>query len=280
MNRKKLLVVLLLALVSGGLASYLSLARSGPSALVPSASTPTSSIIVAARALPPGAMIQAADVRQIPWASATPPSGTLTRVEDAVGRVVRVPFSADEPILASLLARQGSESGLSGLIPAGKRAVSVPVDEVVGINGFVGPGARVDVIATFEVASGNGDAIARAVLQDVEVLASGHDLQADPSGAPKPISVATLLVTPGQAEALVLALHKGRIQLVLRSSADRAAVATPGMRTSVLTGSASPGSVPAATTARPPRAATRVESRRPRIVIMAADGSGKSIVRY
>lgn len=280
MNRRKLIIVLLLALLSGTVASYLSLSSLSQTATEAPAPAASLSIVVAARALTPGAKIQAADVQQIPWAAETPPTGTFTRVEDVVGRVVTIALSANEPILASLLARAGSEGGLQGLIPAGKRAISVPVDEVVGVNGFMGPGARVDVIATLEVAGGTGDAVSRAVLQDVEVIASGHELQAEPDGAPKPATVATLLVTPEQAEALVLATHKGRIQLVLRGSTDHAAVATPGVRTSALTHGGSEATRSAAPPPSSRRTAVRAEPRRPKIVIVAADGSGKSVVRY
>lgn len=286
MNHKKLLVVLTLALTSGGLASYLSLGYlSRPAAAAP-ASNPATGIVVAARALSPGTTIQTADVRLVPWSTQAPPAGLSTRVEDVVGRVVSVSLGVNEPIASNALAAEGSGSGLPGLIPAGKRAISVSVDEVVGVNGFVGPGARVDVIATLEAAAGSGDAVSRLVLQDVEVLASGHQLQADPNGAPQQAPVVTFLVTPEQAEQLVLATHKGRIQLALRSRADRGEVATAGVRTSALTGAAPPAPHPTAPSVRPERASTRplatparhtpTEER----VVEVFNGKERTVVKY
>jgi pilus assembly protein CpaB len=280
MNRRKLVTVLLLALTSGGLASYLSLgsiARSATAAPVPIA---PSGVIVAARTLPPGTMIQAGDLRRIPWAADTPPVGVFASTEEVVGRVLVVGLGAEEPVLASLLAPTGSGSGLPGLIPAGMRAISVSVDEVVGVNGFVGPGARVDVIATMDVTGGNGEAVSRVVLQDVEVAASGHQLQADPNGAPQQATVATLLVSPAEAEELVLATHRGRVQLVLRGSTDREAISTPGIKSSAMMGAAPPAANSTAPTVRAPRAEAPARSRTPKILIVAADGSGKTVVRY
>jgi pilus assembly protein CpaB len=225
-------------------------------------------------------MIQPGDLQRIAWATDTPPSGVFDRPEEVVGRVLMVALGPNEPILASLLAEQGSGSGLPGLIPAGMRAISVSVDEVVGVNGFIGPGARVDVIATMEVGGAGGEAISRVVLQDVEVIASGHQLQADPAGAPQQAAVATLLVSPTEAEELVLATHKGRVQLVLRGSTDRVEVSTPGVKTSAIMGAAPPSASAAAPTLRAPRANVPVRPRTPKIRIVAADGSGKTVVRY
>jgi pilus assembly protein CpaB len=279
MNRRKLMIVLVLALSSGGIASYLSLGGLTHTAVAAPAPAVTTGIVVAARALAPGTLIQATDLQSIPWASDTPPAGVFTRAEEVVGRVVTVALAANEPILASLLAQAGSGSGLPGLIPAGMRAISVSVDEVVGVNGFVGPGARVDVIATMDL-SGGGEAVSRVVLQDVEVIASGHQLQADPSGTPQQATVATLLVSPQEAEELVLATHKGRVQLVLRGGTDRAAVSTPGVRTSAMMGTGPSSGNVAAPVAPSARAEAPARPRTPKILIVATDGSGKTVVRY
>lgn len=278
MNSKRLFLVLLMALTSGGLASYLSMARMARPAEAAPAPAPSMAVMVTARPLVPGTMIQATDLKQVPWPGDTPPSGLFTREEEVVGRVLTVALQPDEPILASLLAEEGSASGLPGLIPDGMRAISVSVDEVVGVNGFVGPGARVDVIATMEVDVGTGsEAISRVVLQDVEVLASGHQLQADPNGTPQQANVATLLVSPGDAEELVLATHRGRVQLVLRGNRDRTEVATPGVRTSAMMGTAK-APAPAVRPAR--HEPVREPRRNPRIRIVATDGSGRTLAKY
>lgn len=281
MNRRKLMTVLLLALTSGGLASYLSLGKLAQTATATPAPVASAGVMVAVRPLAPGTMIQAADLRRIPWAGEIPPPGLFARPEDVVGRVLLVPLAADEPVLASLLAAEGSGSGLPGLIPAGMRAISLSVDEVVGVNGFIGPRSRVDVVATMDLSGGNGEAISRVVLQDVEVLAAGHQLQADPNGTPQQAAVATLLVTPQEAEELVLATHKGRVQLVLRGSTDREAVPTPGVKTSVMMGAAErPRANATAPAGRSSRTTTPARPRSPRIRIVAADGSGQTLVRY
>jgi pilus assembly protein CpaB len=129
-------------------------------------------------------------------------------------------MSASEPVLSGKLSAKGSGEGLTALIEPGMRAVSVQVNERSAVSGFIQPGTRVDVLFTRSFS--NGDAATTTILQNVKVIAYGRQLdpaaKVDPRD-PKP-TVATLLVTQDQAERLVLAEQRGRIQLVLRSALD------------------------------------------------------------
>jgi pilus assembly protein CpaB len=138
-----------------------------------------------------------------------------------VDRAISVPVAANEPILTNKLAAKGSGEGLIALIEPGTRAISVQVNEISGVSGFIQPGTRVDVLFTRTFS--NGDAATATILQNVKVLAYGKQLdpatRLDPRDTTKP-TVATLLVTQEQAEKLVLAMQRGRIQLVLRNPLD------------------------------------------------------------
>ena len=125
--------------------------------------------------------------------------------------------------------------GLATVIPAGMRAVSVKVNEVVGVAGFVLPGMRVDVLVTVRPPGDAGARIA-TILQNVPVLSAGQQIQADASGKAVNVPVVTLLVTPEQAEILTLAGNEGKIQLVLRNSGDLALGKAPGREMSELYG--------------------------------------------
>jgi pilus assembly protein CpaB len=148
--------------------------------------------------------------------------------------------------------------GLPSVIPAGMRAVSVRVDEVVAVAGFAVPGTRVDVLVTLADAGPGGGGVARAALQNVQVLAAGQSLEARGNAEPQKVTVITLLVTPEQAEVLALASAEGQIQLALRNTLDESIAHTTGAVTAVLAGSRaarrSPPPARPATPAQPRRA--------------------------
>ncbi len=130
------------------------------------------------------------------------------------------PISKDEPIVLRELAAPGSGLGLVAKIPEGMRAISLRSDEVVGVAGFLLPGTRVDVLVTFR--TGNSpDPTTATVVQDVEVLAAGHQIQPDPEGKPSSVDVVTLLLDPANAQKVVLASTQGTVHFVLRNGADR-----------------------------------------------------------
>jgi len=184
-------------------------------------------LVVAAQPLPVGVQIKPGDVKLARVARDRVPAGTFTNVEEVVGRPVVSNILLDEPVNAARLAERGSGFGLAPVIPAGMRAVAVKVNEVVGVAGFVLPGMRVDVLVTVRPP---GDAGARisTILQNVPVLAAGQQIQPDASGQAVNAPVVTLLVSPEHAEILTLAGNEGRIQLVLRNSADQAVGRAPG----------------------------------------------------
>jgi pilus assembly protein CpaB len=141
----------------------------------------------------------------------------------------------DEPVLKGRVAAAGSGAGLAPMIAEGQRAVSVRVNDVIGVAGFVQPGMRVDVVVTGRP-PGSNDSMTRTVLQNVTVLSAGQVLQAGPKGNAINAPVVTLQVTPEEAEVLVLAAGEGHIQLVLRNPADRKREATEGTALSSLYG--------------------------------------------
>jgi pilus assembly protein CpaB len=179
------------------------------------------SVVAAARDLPVGKKIQAADLKVMALDRKDLPKGAFTRSAELVDRVVATAISASEVVLAGKLAAKGSGEGLTALIVPGARAVSVQVNEISGVSGFIQPGTRVDVL--FTRVFSNGDAATATILQNVRVLAYGRQLDpaaaVDPRDTSRP-TVATLLVTQEQAEKLVLAEQRGRIQLVLRNGLD------------------------------------------------------------
>ena len=249
MKQRRLWVILLLALVSGGAAAYLALAylRDRTPRLV-AAEAPHVQVAVAARDLPLGTVLAAADVRMIDWLGESVPPGYLHSAPDAVGRGLISSVKANEMLLESRLAPRGAGGGLSVTIPDGQRAVSVRVDDVIGVAGFILPGTRVDVVVTLppEPQLDQKMSLSQIVLQNVQVLAAGQTVQQDAQGKPITVSVITLLVSPKDAETLVLASNEGKIQLALRNTLDLADIRTSGasVRT-LLPGQRSTGDVAA-----------------------------------
>jgi len=188
---------------------------------------PTRQVAVATKTLPVGSLVDRASVTLRGVSEELFPAGAFSRVEDVVDRPVIQDIQAGEPLVEARLAVKGSGAGLGPLIPPGMRAVSVRVNDVVGVAGFVLPGMRVDVLVTGKPGA-NGDLQTQTVLQNIAVLSAGQTIQSDPKSQPIVAPVVTLLVSPAEAEALTLANSEGHIQLVLRNSTDRTVTATGG----------------------------------------------------
>jgi pilus assembly protein CpaB len=186
-------------------------------------------VMVAARNLPVGTMIGELDIRKGPWSGPLPPNAVLKK-EDAIGRGVVAGIYDGEPILESRLAARGAGAGMAATIPPGMRAVAVRVNDVVGVAGFVVPGQRVDVLVlgTPPGGSPNTGTITKTILQNIQVLSAGQNIQKDAEGKPATVQVVNLLVTPQQAETLSLVSNDMRIQLVLRNPLDNIEVKTEG----------------------------------------------------
>lgn len=215
-------------------------------------------MVVACKALPVGGMVtrDSVQLRDVPESFF--PAGACSRLEDVVDRPVISPIQPDEPVVAARLADKGSGMGLAPLIPSGMRALSVRVNDVVGVSGFILPGMRVDVLVTGHP-EGRNETVTRTVLQNIGVLSAGQTTQADGKSQSIQAAVVTLMVNPQEAEALTLAYNEGKIQLVLRNSADDKTTPTNGSRLRDLYGTSiadeapvRPLTHPAPATAAPP----------------------------
>jgi pilus assembly protein CpaB len=184
-----------------------------------SSSEPGIDVIVAAEDLQVGARVDEQDIKVIRILASDLPPGAPRRRADVLGHGVIVPISKGEFILPNRLAGENAGSGLPSLIPPGMRAVSVRVNEVVSVAGFVTPGTRVDVLLTGTPGAG-GEQETTTVLQNVAVLASGHTLERTATGEAQTTAVITLLVSPDDAQRLTLASSEGHIQLALRNPLD------------------------------------------------------------
>ncbi len=181
----------------------------------------TTSLVAAARDLKIGVMIAPSDLTTVSIAGSAP-KGALTNPKDVIGRGVVSAIYQGEPILDDRLAPKGSGGGLAATIPQGMRACAVKVDEVVGVAGFVTPGMRVDVLVSGNPPGtpGADGTMTKTILQNIQVLSAGTDIQRDAEGKPQQVQVVNLLVTPEQAEKLSLASNQLKIQLVLRNPLD------------------------------------------------------------
>jgi pilus assembly protein CpaB len=187
-------------------------------------------LVVAAKPLPVGVTIKPEDVKVIKVPAAHFPNGGVSRVEEVLDRPVVSNILMDEPVHVGRLAQRGSGVGLAPIIPPGMRAVSIRVDQVVGVSGFVLPGMRVDVLLTGSPPSGEGK-VTVTVLQNIQVLSAGQAIEPDARGHAMNATTVTLLVTPQQAEILTLAANEGRVQLVLRNGTDQQLAQTEGKST-------------------------------------------------
>lgn len=196
--------------------------------------TPTAKVVVAARELPLGTTIRPEHLTVVDWPEHARPPQSVQDPASIVGRVVLGKVVTGEPVLESKMAPKDARGGLAALIPTTMRAVAVRVDDVVGVAGFVHPEDRVDVIVTLRV--GNNEPTSKVILQNVKVLAVGKELEVAEGGRGRamPVTVATLLVDPEQAEKLALAASQGQILLTLRNWADDDAISTAGMVPSAL----------------------------------------------
>lgn len=197
--------------------------------------------VVAVRDLPMGSMITPDDVRLVAWPASSPVSKGFTTIESVLNRGLISSVVANEPLTETKLAPLEAGAGLPPSITEGMRAVSVKVNEVIGVAGFVVPGTRVDLMVTLR-READKDSMTRVVVSDVQVLTAGtrYDQEKARDGQPIPTSVVTLLVTPSDAERIALAANEGSIMLTLRNPLDRKQTETNGIRTAALFGQPPP----------------------------------------
>jgi pilus assembly protein CpaB len=221
MNKNRVLVGLFLAVVVAiMLSAYVYRAFQQATAVRPSN---TQRVVVAASPLPLGTRLDSSNIRTIAWPGDSPVPGMLTSVESAESRAVITPIAANEMILESKLAPKEAGAGLPAAIPEGMRAISVAVNEVIGVAGFVTPGTSVDVLVTGQIpgaTQSGAQYVTRTILENVRVLAAGQKIEQDKDGKPAAVPVVTLLVTPKDAGTLAMASTEGKIQLALRNTID------------------------------------------------------------
>jgi pilus assembly protein CpaB len=267
MNRIRIFIVLALAITVGGafaLATY----RWQRTPTTTVEKLPTRPVVVAVANLDLGASLRPEDVRTIDWPAESIPAGAFEHVEDVVGRGLIQPVVQNEAILPNKLASKDAGAGLAPVIRPGYRALSVRVNDVIGVAGYVLPGTHVDVVVTISPTPGLGEMTSKIVLTNVEVLGSGTKIERDTEqGKPIAVSVVTLLVNPAEAEKLTLASTEGKIQLALRNPLDPAAPATPGIRPAALLGYVSP------------RPVARVAAAAPRTIEIAPPSPTVEIIR-
>lgn len=246
MNRNRLLVGLLVAIVAATVLSAFVYDEFAKLQSASAAPTPMTRIVVAAQAIPMGTRLESSMLKTIPWPVSQPLVGVCTRVADCANRALITAVAENEPILENKLASPTAGAGLAATIPDGMRAISVAVNDVVGVAGFVTPGTMVDVLVT-GTAAGSGDShqvnVTRTILENVRVLAAGQRIQQDRDGKPQTVPVITLLVSPQDAARLTMASTEGKIQLALRNAVDNSVANTTPVLQSALfaSGGAGPG---------------------------------------
>ena len=244
MNRR-LITIILIAVGIAGTCAYIVYRIAAPR-MGAAKAIATMRIVAAADNIKIGSLLTASSLTSIEIAGPLP-KGAILKPENAIGRGVVSNLYQGEPILEDRLAAPGSGGGLAATIPDGMRACAVKVDDVVGVAGFVTPGMRVDVLISGippGVTSTTQGVISKTILQNIEVLSAGTDIQKDAEGKAKPVQVVNLLVTPEQAETLSLASNHLAIQLVLRNPLDTKINTVPGTAMGILLSGQNSAAVP------------------------------------
>jgi pilus assembly protein CpaB len=243
MNRRnRTLIVLLIAVSIAGVASF-AVFRMISRIPIREVEVASNYVAVAAQNLPLGTLLTKDHIKLVGWPANSPVAGSHASPDKIVGRGLIQAVAENEPLTESKLAPIQAGAGLPPSIPAGMRALSVSVNEVIGVAGFTVPGTRVDVLVT--IRPQNGESLSRTVVSNIQVLTAGtrYDQEAAKDGKPLPSSVVTLMVTPEDAERITLAQNTGSIMLVLRNPLDTLPTETKGARLASLTGAPLPAPV-------------------------------------
>jgi pilus assembly protein CpaB len=249
--RQRLILILAIASLAGLLASYLvynvvaQLQAKAPE-------TGNQPIVVAAVNMGLAETITKDHVKVVLWPKASVPPGSLTTLEQAHGRVVRSAVVAGEPLLDAKLAPEMSGRGgiMPMLVPEGQRAVTIKVDDAIRETGFILPNSRVDVLVSIAGQNAGADRIAKTILQDVLVLASGQTVELR-DNKPVQMTTVTMALTPDKVERLTIAQTEGRLFLVTRNLNDKAVVQTSGATRATLLGSDAPAAPRTVSAPRP-----------------------------
>ena len=246
MKITRAMLMILASLLAGGVAVWLA-----ASWVSQQASENSVKVVVATTAIEAGAPIAPQSITLSNWPKGHVPAGAFTDLKKLSGRVSNTPIYTGEAILAAKLAPEGTSGGLSATIQPSKRAITLQVNEIVGVAGYIRPGSLVDVIVNSR--EGETRPVSKIILEKILVLAAAQDDKRDQT-KPKVVSTVTLEVTPEQAEKIDLARNIGTISLALRNPLDTTESATRGAYredvfrvTQASAGASSPASSPAST---------------------------------
>jgi len=270
MARKRIFTVLLVAMTVGAMFAF-GTYRYVKATPATRTDLQTALVVVAASNMDVGTALRAEDLRAIEWPAKSVPEGAFHKREELIGRGLIQPVVAFEPILPGKLASPEAGAGLPPVIPEGMRALSVRVNDVIGVAGYVLPGTRVDVLVTVNPSDKREEMTSKLILPNVQVLTAGTRIERDvEKDKPVSVSVVTLLVDPEQAERLTLASTEGKIQLALRNPLDKTAPETLGVKPAVLLAGAAAPARPAAPVRRAPGAVRAVTAPAPSVPAPAA----------
>jgi pilus assembly protein CpaB len=238
MKRYRTLIVMTVSVVTAAAASF-GVYRAIQTMPIHQVEVGTEPVVVAAAMIPVGTRLTKDHLRVVAWPTRTAVPGAFHDPKELIDRGVIATISENEPITGSKVAVAGVGAGLPPVIPAGLRAMSVRVNEVIGVAGFVLPGTRVDVLVTVRedgTDSARQNPMARTVVSNVEVLTAGTRLDQEQAkdGKPQESTVVTLAVLPADGERIALAAAEGKISLALRNPLDVEPTATSGIKLAAL----------------------------------------------
>ena len=183
------------------------------------------SVVVAAVEIPFGVKLEESQVKVISWTGKTAPAGSFSSKDKVINRVTMNKFYPDEIITEQRISEYLGGSTLSALITKDYRAISMRVDDVVGVSGFILPGNKVDILAT-KMDNSLNKATTRTLLQNIKVLAVDQEASQEKE-KPAIVKAVTLELKPEQAEIIVQAMQEGTIQLTLRNPLDTEVAVIP-----------------------------------------------------
>jgi pilus assembly protein CpaB len=268
MQNRRAIMFLILAVALGVGAAFTAQRWLEQQRQAPAGPSTTQPVAVMRADLQVGQVVHERELATVDWPIAYVPQGAHSDPAQLEGRVARRPLSAGEPVLESALLPQGAQAGLVSVIDPTRRAVSVKVDAVIGVAGFVVPGSHVDVLVTLDRA--DGEPASKIVLQDVEVLAIDQKLEEAKEGEPELVQVVTVETSPQDTEKLTYAAHQGRLQLALRNPTDREIVETHSVGVADVLGDRRPA----------PRVASRPVQRAPGANVEVIKGSQVSVQSF
>lgn len=237
MQRYMPIVLLFLALLSGGIAAYMAsgwLQARSHQTRAPGVAMEMVQVVTAAKEIIPGATLNGENIKLSEWPKDKVIPGIMSDLKAAEGRVTRNHLYPGEVIIENRLAPKGTPGGMAGIIQDNTRAVTIKVDEASGVAGFIMPGNRVDVLLTMDRKKFDEDPVTQTALQNLLVLGKGQEIEQKDGEKPKVVPTVTLQVTPEEGERLALAAKEGHITLALRGWSESASVATSGVKASEL----------------------------------------------